>query len=315
MNDTHIYALLEGDVAGFLGVATHDLPQDIRILIKEYNFCYRALTREERDQAMLMILNRLHSRDLHIPGIGRKERWIRDWSENLDRFIMSGFDESELVPKYFQPNHVVRLRGDYIMPLNAHFERDFFRIIRRWLYKTYLAQEGPIYEFGCGSGANLVELAKLYPEKELHGLDWVEVSKEILGILAEKKGYRIKGHVFDMFFPNKSFPLQEGAAILAINSLEQLGDKFEPFLQFVLSKRPSLFVHVDSFVELYDCAKLPDYLTLMHNRMRNYLTGYLTRIGELEKSGVIEIVNLRHFPCGGLYHDYYSFLVWRMRGV
>ncbi len=313
MTEAEIYTLSEGDIADLLGISVCDFSDDIRAVIKRHNFRYRKLTPEERDRAMLTILQRLDSPDLHIPGVGKKERWVRDWSENFNRFLRSGFDESELVPNYFQPNHTVRLYGDYILPLNPYFERDFFQVIRWWLYRTYFADENPIYEFGCGSGANLVDLAKMYPDKELHGLDWVEVSKEILDTLAEKKGYCIHGNIFDMFFPNQSFPLKKGAAILAINSLEQLGKEFEPFLQFVLSKQPSIFVHVDSFVELYDPATLPNYLTLMHNQRRNYLTGYVKHMRELEDAGVIEIIKLQHMPCGGLYHDYYSFLVWRMK--
>ena len=277
------------------------------------SFRYRMLTPRERDQAILTVMKRLESPGLGISGVGQKKRWIRGWNENLKLFIDSGYNENALVPKYIQPQHPVRLYGDYVMPINKNFERDFFSVIREWLYRTYLSGYNPIYEFGCGTGANLAEIAKLYPEKELHGSDWIDTPKKIIELLAEKKGYNIKGHVFDMFFPKKSFPLKEGAAILAVNSLEQIGEKFEPFLQFVLSKKPAIFVHVDSFVEFYDENNLPDYLTLIHNRKRNYLSGYLTRLRELEKKGVIELVKVQHVPYGGLYHDFFSFLVWKMK--
>ena len=307
--------LSEKDIARFLGVSARDIPKEIRALIQKTDLRYRKLKPNERDQAMLTILKRLDSPELGISGVGQKARWIRGWNENLKQFIESGYDTASLIPKYIKQNHPIRLCGDYVMPLNKNFERDFFRIIRQWLYRTYLSGKNPIYEFGCGTGANLAEIADLYPEKELHGSDWIDVPKKIIELLAEKKEYHITGHVFDMFFPKKSFPLQEGAAILAINSLEQIGEKFEPFLQFVLSRKPSLFVHVDSFVEFYDKDNLPDYITLAHNRKRNYLSGYLTRLRELEQEGKIEFLKVRHIPCGGLYHDYFSFLVWKMKDV
>ncbi|MDP3779193.1 MAG: class I SAM-dependent methyltransferase [bacterium] len=310
--NTAIHSFSEQDIAAFLGIHASDLSEEIRALIQKTDLRYREMEKSERDQVMLGILKRLESPTLSVSGVGEKERWIRGWNENLDLFIKSGYDESSLIPKYIKPNHPVRLRGDYVMPLNENFERDFLYIIRQWMFAAYLSDHNPIYEFGCGTGANLAELARMYPEKELHGSDWIDVPKKIIDLLAEKKGYNMKGHVFDMFSPDESFPLKEGAAILAVNSLEQIGEKFEPFLQFILSKKPSIFVHFDSFMEFYNENNLPDYITLMHNHRRNYLSGYLTRLRELEKQGVIDIVKAQHVVCGGLYHDYYSFVVWKM---
>lgn len=310
--NTHIHSLSEQDIAQFLGVSVSDFSEEIRALIQKTDLRYREMEKGERDQVMLGILKRLESPQLSVSGVGEKERWIRGWNENLDLFIKSGYDERSLIPKYIKPDHPVRLRGNYVMPLNANFERDFLYIIRQWMFAKYFSNNNPIYEFGCGTGTNLVELAHMYPEKELHGSDWVDVTKKIIDLVAEKKGYNMTGHVFDMFFPDESFPLKENAMVLALNSLEQIGEKFEPFLQFVLSRKPSLFVHVDSFVEFYNENSLPDYLTIMHNRKRNYLSGYLTRLRELERAGVIDILKLQHVPCGGLYLDFYSFAVWKM---
>jgi SAM-dependent methyltransferase len=311
--NTITHSLSEKDIARFLGVAVSNLSKEIRALIKKTDLCYREMEASERDQVMLMILKRLEAPGLGVSGVGEKERWIRGWTENLDLFIKSGYDERSLIPKYIKPNHPVRLCGDYVMPLNENFEKDFLYIIRQWMFATYFSDQNPIYEFGCGTGANLAELAQMYPEKELHGSDWIDVSKKIIDLLAEKKGYNMKGHVFDMFSPDASFPLKEGSAILAVNSLEQIGEKFDLFLQFILSKKPFIFVHFDSFVEFYDENSLPDYITLMHNRRRNYLSGYLTRLRELEKQGIIEILKEQHVPCGGLYLDFYSFVVWKIR--
>ena len=312
MNIT-IHSLSEKDIARFFDVAVSDLSEKIRILIQKTDLRYREMEQHERDQAMLTILKRLESPNLGISGIDQKERWIRGWNENLNMFIESGYDERSLIPKYIKQKHPVRLHGDYVMPLNENFERDFLFIIRQWLFATYLSTHNPIYEFGCGTGANLVELAHMYPGKELHGSDWIDVPKKIIDLLAKKKGYNLTGHVFDMFFPEESFSLKERSAILAVNSLEQIGDKFEPFLQFALAQKPSVFVHVDSFVEFYDENNLPDYLTLMHSRKRNYLSGYMTRLRELEHLGAIDILKAQHVPCGGLYHDFYSFAVWKPR--
>lgn len=311
--DVAVSTLLEEDIARFFGVSVHDFSETVRGMIKKSDFCYRRLEQRERDDTILTILKRIESPSLGISGVDQKERWIRGWNENLDMFVTSGYDEHTLVPKFIKPNQPVRLDGDYAIPLNDNFERDFYYVFRQWLYETYLSTYNPIYEFGCGTGFNLVELAHMYPDKELHGSDWVDASKKIIDLLAEKKGYHMKGHIFDMFFPDESFPLTQGSAILAIGALEQIGEKFEPFLQFVLTRKPKIFVHVDSLVELHDEKNLYDYLALAHDRKRNYLWGYVTRLAELEKEGKIEILTLKRMVCGGLYHEGYSLVVWRTK--
>lgn len=313
MNAAPIHTLLEKDIAQFFGVAASDLSQEVRAMIKKSDFRYRRLETHERDDIILTILKRIESPTLGISGVDQKERWIQGWNENLDMFVKSGYEENSLIPKFIRPNQPVRLDGDYAVASNEHFERDFFYVLRRWLYETYLAGANPIFEFGCGTGFNLVELAKMYPDKELHGSDWVDAPKKIIDLIAEKRGYHIKGYVFDMFAPDQSFPLTEGAAVLVVGALEQIGSTFEPFLQFVLSRKPSIVVHVDPFVELYNEDNLYDYLALAHDRKRNYLCGYVTRLRELEKEGKIEILTLQRIPCGGLYHDGYSTAVWRMK--
>ena len=313
--DTAIHTLSEKDIARFFDVSADDFSERVRTLIHQSDFRYRRLEQRERDNVILTILKRIESPTLGISGVDQKERWIRGWNENLEMFIKSEYDENCLVPKFFKPNRPVRLDGDYALPLNENFERDFFYVLRQWLYESYLSDHNPLYEFGSGTGFNLVALARLYPDKELHGLDWVDAPKKIIDLLAEKKGYRIKGHIFDMFFPDKSFPLAQGSGILAICALEQIGTKFELFLQFVLSKKPSIFVHVDSLVELYDEHNLYDHLALMHNRKRNYLWGYVTRLRELEEQGRVEIIKLQRISCGGLYHEGYSLIVWKTKNA
>ena len=188
---------------------------------------------------------------------------------------------------------------------------NFYKIFRSWIFSEYLFGFDTIYEFGCGTGFNLVELAKLYPEKKLHGLEWVSPSVEILRLLREKCGYNITGHLFDMFSPDKNLEVTPTSAFLAIGALEQIGKNFEPFLEFVLEKRPAIFVHVDSITELYGENNLSDYLALKHDIKRNYLQGYLTRLRELEKEGRVEIMKVQKVSCGGLYHDGYSYIIWK----
>jgi cyclopropane fatty-acyl-phospholipid synthase-like methyltransferase len=213
-------------------------------------------------------------------------------------------------------NEVVRLEGEYCQPLNANFETAFVTVLRRFLFDEYFRDARHVFEFGCGTGLNLVALAEMYPDKVLHGLDWAESSQKILKELSTEKnlGNRLRGYLFDMFSPNMSLDIPPGSALFTIGTMEQLGTDFEAFLQFVLSKKPSVCLHVETMHELYDTENLFDYVATRYLERRNWLRGYLTRLRELESSGAIEIVKCKR-TFGSLFHDGYSYLVWRPKNV
>lgn len=299
------------DFANLFGISIDQLPDVSERLIAGHDFSYRVPHGTGRDQIILRILKKIHSSDISITGYSKKASWEQGWQENLENFIESNYDPRQLVPKYFRPGEPIRLLGDWVMPSDPKFEFNFYSILTDWLFRTYLKEVDAIYEFGCGPGHNLVKLAELYPDKYLHGLEWVRAPKEIIHLLAKRYGYKMWGHFFDMFSPDDSLVVPPTSAFLAINSLEQLGANFEAFLQFTLRKKPAIFVQIDTFSELYDEDNLSDYLALLHNKRRKYLEGYLTRLYELEASGYLNVIKVQKVACGGLYHDGFSYVVWR----
>lgn len=306
-----IYELTLGDFADMFGTIAADIPEDCQSLIKKHDFRYRKLDDYGRKQIILQVLKKIDSKELSVSGKEQEARWEKGWAENRQNFIEKGYDIAELVPKFIRPNQPIRLFHDYCLPLDSNFELNWYNVFRRWLFKKYLKDSAVVYEFGCGTGFNLVELAELYPEKKLHGLDWVAPSKDILTLLAEKFGYNITGHIFDMFNPDEQLDIAPNSAILAIGALEQLGTNFEPFLQFILSRSPAIFAHVDSILELYNEDDLLDYLAIKFDKKRNYLDGYLSRLRQLGSTGEIEILKIQRSHFGSLYHDGYSYIIWR----
>lgn len=301
------------DFAKLLGTTVDDIPNDCKELIANFDSRYQEFSQAEHNQIVLGILKKIDSSNLSLAGKEGKERWEKGWSENLQNFIKNDYDVNELVPKYIKPNQPVRLYHDYTMPFDPNFEIHWYNIFRRWLFKKYLKDVEAIYEFGCGPAFNLVELAKLYPEKKLYGLEWVKSSLDIIKLLAEKFDYNMKGRLFDMFTPDESLDIPENSAILAMGALEQLGTNFEPFLQFILKRSPKIFVHVDSISELYDENILADHLAIKFDKKRKYLEGYLSRLQQLENEGKIEILKTQRVACGSLYHDGYSFIIWKSK--
>lgn len=304
------------DLAGFarvFGCGPGCVPPECLAAMQGVDFQYAVLEGKSRDAIYVRVLRALES-DLEIAGRHRKARWEDGWTQNLRDFIDSGYDLQTLVPKFVKQNEVVRLEGNYILPVAPEFETHFVDVLRTWLFKTFCVEAGHIFEFGCGPAHNLVALANLFPGKQLVGLDWSGASQKLIAKIVEVYQFRISGRPFDMFSPDASCEIPQNSAVFTIGAMEQLGREFEPFLQFLLQKKPAVCINVETLYELYDQDDLFDYVAAAYLRKRGYLQGFLPRLRELEREGVIEILKVQR-TFGSLYHDGYSFVVWRPRGL
>src|SRR3989344_3170445 len=98
---------------------------------------------------------------------------------------------------------------------------------------------------------------------------------------------------------------------LSMNSAAARLSIWLSWLNFILSKSPSLCVNLEPLDELYDPANsLIDYMAHRFNHKRNYLTGYLARLRQLEKEGRVRIIKV-HKMSYGLYLESYSLVVWK----
>ena len=103
------------------------------------------------------------------------------------------------------------------------------RIVRRYIFYRYMSDFSDIYEFGCGTSANLVDLARIYPNKRLYGMDLTYASGKIIKLLNENLGYNIEGRQFDFTKPDFSLDLKENSCIYTFSALEQTYELWEPF--------------------------------------------------------------------------------------
>jgi hypothetical protein len=104
--------------------------------------------------------------------------------------------------------------------------------------------------------------------------------------------------------------LHAGSAIFTCAALEQIGTRFEPLLQWMLAQKPSVIVHIEPVVELLNETKLLDYLSVRYCRKRAYLSGYLTRLRELEAEGRLKIHMARDTGIGSLFIQGYQVIIW-----
>lgn len=296
--------------AALFGTSIDDFDNECRQFINNTDFGYTKLNKQERDATILKILKRIDSGELTQAGQKSKPRWQKGWDENLQNFISKGYDLSELIPKYVHPDQTLRLHREYIKSHEANFELNYFTVLRLWLFKKYLNNFDEIYEFACGPGYNLPVLSRLFPDKVLHGLDWVEPSVKIVNLLKEKHGIKVTGHLFDFFSPDYNLKIADNGVALSIGGLEQMGKDHFHFVQFLIQKSFKLCIHVEPISELYEENNLLDYLALTFHKKRNYLDGFLTYLKKLENENKIKILKIQRSYFGSLYHDGWSIVIW-----
>lgn len=299
------------DLAKLFGTTEKELAIYCKDQITGFDFRYRKLVGEERDQLILKILKHIDSEELNSAGLQRKMDWEKGWNENLHEFIDSGYDVDKLTPKYFRKSVPVRLNREYVIPICEDFVLNVTKIFRSWLFQRYLQNVDTVYEFGCGSAQHLAFLASLYPQKKLYGYDWARNSQRIIRLLARRYGWSIQGGYFDFFNSDKTLKIKPRSAVLTFGALEQVGKDHESFLKFLIKQSPALCVNVEGLKELYNQDYLLDYLALKYHNRRNYLSGYLTRLRESEKEGKIEIIKVHHQLFGNLFDDPHSYVIWK----
>jgi hypothetical protein len=299
------------DFATALGTKPERFPAELKKRIAEADFRYRHFGVEERDAVLLTVLKRLESGDLSRVGEHRQAVWDRGWEENLEQFEAQDAALESLIPRFIREEPIVRLRSEYVQALNARIEFFFHDIVRRWLFLEFMSDVRAVYEFGCGSAYNLVAIAEMAPGLRLVGLDWAESSVKLANLIGEKRGIALTGRRFDLFHPDDTLEIGPGDAALTVCALEQVGTRHEAFLEFLLRKRPSVCVHMEPLLDLYDPDNLVDHLAIRFHTARDYLSGFLPALRRLESEKRIEILAVQRMNFGSLFHEGYSFVAWR----
>jgi len=294
----------------FAGAFGEELSPYVRRRISEYAFEYQDCTMAERDAWFHRIMWILLQSEEPPAGPGRHPHWNSGWTENLERFRRKPNLEA-LIPAYFGKYGVIRWMRDFIRPLSPQFEYRSLALIQDWLFDQFLRRAKAIYEFGCGTGHNLVRARAVNPQADLYGLDWAESSQELLDLVRlSNLGERVTGRRFDLFQPDPDLRLEPEACVFTVAALEQVGRSFEPFLDFLIKQPIQCCIHIEPIAELLDPSHLLDFLSLEYFKMRHYLDGYLDRLRELEQQGRIRILCCRRTHIGSLFIDGYSVVVW-----
>ena len=191
------------DFAKSFGTHEDTFSTSCRQLIVECDFRYRDIEGDELNTLILSVLKRIDEDRQVIASQERQAVWEKGWQENLDEFIASEFDENKLVPKFIRSNVPIRYMQKYIFPEHAEFELSYVKVFRQWYLENFFSDVDNIYEFGCGTGFNLLAAAGLFPQKHFFGSDFVQSSVDLVNAIGESKAIPLSAEIFDMMQPNQ----------------------------------------------------------------------------------------------------------------
>lgn len=296
-----------------MGRPDERLPAGCIDYLKGKDFSFRDIDGEERDKVLLEVLRKVTAEENLPVGPLRQEQWEAGWEENLRLLQATPDDLSVLDPKYYRGNTIIRLNQKYVRVANQSYEYDLFRLLREWVTEVVLRPwaVSALYEFGCGPGHNLVHFANKLPGIRVWGLDWAAASQRIIELLHARHFPAISGRHFDFFHPDENFALASNSVVVTFGGLEQVGAAFDPFVRYLIHQKPSMVVHVEPIIELYDPSVLEDYLAILYHKKRGYLDGYLTFLKKAREESVIKSLTWQRVPVGGKFHEGWNIIVWK----
>lgn len=277
---------------------------------KATDLSYSEISKSANNEAILRVLNALNS-DLIQVGAHRSGDWEKGWQENFENYKQSK-NLSDVIPKYFNKIPLIRWKQEWIQPNSPTMEYDMLGLIVNFITDSYLGDFSNVYEFGCGTGHNLLRIRNRMPDVNLIGLDWATSSQALIRQVAvDTSDPKFTGENFDYFKPNRDLKIRDNSAVITVASLEQTGSKFNEFIDYLVEQKPSLVIHIEPMWEPLDETNLLDYLSIKYFEKRNYLNGLQKYIEHLENQGKAEIVKKDRTYVGSFYIDGYSLLVWK----
>jgi hypothetical protein len=277
---------------------------------KAIDLSYSEIPKSANNEAVLRVLNALNS-DLIQVGAHRSGDWEKGWQENYENYKQSK-NLNDVIPKYFNKIPLIRWKQEWIQPNSPTMEYDMLGLIINFITDSYLENFSNIYEFGCGTGHNLLRIRNRLPDVNLIGLDWATSSQALIRQVAvDTSDPKFTGENFDYFKPNRDLKIKDNSAVITVASLEQTGSKFNEFIDYLVAQKPSLVIHIEPMWEPLDETNLMDYLSIKYFEKRSYLNGLQKYIEHLENQGTAEIIKKERTYVGSFYIDGYSLLVWK----
>jgi len=282
----------------------------VRNKIKESDLKYSFPDIKQRDELLLKIIKYLFSNDVVFAGPHRKTQWEDGWEENLKEYLQSN-DLESIVPKYFDKHRVQRLNGEFIVPKSDNFEIELVRIFQYIIFEKYFKNAKNVYEFGAGTGHNLLRIREINQNASLYSMEWAKSGVEIIkNVASNLHDDNLYGIVFNNFIPDNDVKLQPDSSVYTFAALEQLGSNTDNLINYWITNQASIVVNIEPMAEPLDENELLQYLSIKYFEKRGYLKDYIEKLKILEQDGRIVIHNIYRTGIGSLFIEGYSIIVW-----
>ena len=205
-------------------------------------------------------------------------------------------------------------KGDLIKCETEYFDYKLHIILVDAILHQYVGNDySNLYEFGCGPAYHLLRFGNFNTDINLIGLDWAIASQNIIKEINELGiNNKITGHNFDYFNPDYSIDIASNSAIFTCASLEQIGENYKEFVDYILAKQPDLCIHFEPEARILDENNLVDKLSILYFNKRKYLKGYLSYLESLQDEGKIEIKTQRLYG-GSYFIEGYPAIIWKIK--
>ncbi len=279
--------------------------------IAGYKLAYCPLSKREEERVLIKIIDTLLDPFLVYSGEHRLKQWEKGWGQNLTELNKEKTTDA-IFPHYHGKYEINRLNQNFVKGVSPNYERNMLYVILDYVFDKYLRKFENIYEFGCGTGHNLLRVREVNPTANLFGLDWAKSSQKIIKQMTDSNLVKnIQGYNFDFFKPNKKIRLLKNSAVYTVAALEQVGTNYKTFVSYLLQNKPALCLHIEPIAELLDENRLIDNLSIKYFRKRNYLEGFLNYLRKLEKEKKIKIIEAKRAHIGSLFIEGYSLVIWK----
>lgn len=288
-----------------------NLPEFVENRLKKKSLEYEFLTEDEYEKYLLHVLDVLFNPIIRS-GEHRLSQWESGWDENFDEFSRTK-NTDLLIPKYHGKYNYVRWMGNIVKTISPNFDYNIHINFVDSVIGSNLNGIENVYEFGCGPGYHLLRMSNERPDLNYYGLDWTVSSQNIIKSINQILDKNIQSHNFDFFSPDNNFKIKNNSLVYTVAALEQVGNKFDKFIDYLVEQEVELCVHFEPISELLDENKLLDYLSIKYFSNRNYLNGFLPYLEKLESDGKIEILDKRRINSGSYFIEGHSLVIWRVK--
>ena len=297
--------LTKDEVLNHFNILYDDLPQSIQLqLDKFFPIQYDELNSEQYKEYYELCLEMLNKK-LEID-------WQDDWFSVLQNLRTNNENVKSIIrPKWFRESAFVNIHNCLSLTETPYVDCEYQLITRQMLFYTHLKDIENICEFGSGSGTNFYLINEILQNKSFILSDISVTSLKIIEELKRKLNRNNLIYSNIDIEQDINLELPDNTAVITTSVLEQIGDNYKNFINFILKEKPQIVINIEPIVELLDSKGKFDNVMNLYCEKRKYLAGYLTELEKLEKQKKIKIIMKKRTMVSGTFIEN-SVLIWKV---